>query len=81
MQNNPTEVFNSIRSLSSEQGILLMDIALNDEGMVVEFGIESLDQIIKFIESMQTTFAFNLIELNLISSNEQKTVTLIYASN
>ena len=81
LQNNPTEVFNSIRSLSSEQGILLMDIALNDEGMVVEFGIESLDQIIKFIESMQTTFAFNLIELNLISSNEQKTVTLIYASN
>ena len=81
LQNNPTEVFNSIRSLSSEQGILLMDLALNDEGMVVEFGIESLDQIIKFIESMQTTFAFNLIELNLISSNEQKTVTLIYASN
>ena len=81
LQNNPTEVFNSIRSLSSEQGILLMDIALNEEGMVVEFGIESLDQIIKFIESMQTTFAFNLIELNLISSKGQKTVTLIYASN
>lgn len=81
LQNNPNEVFDSIRSLSSEQSILLMDIRLNDEGMVVDLGIESLDQIIKFIESMHSSFAFNLVELSLISSNEQKTVTLIYSSN
>jgi len=58
-----------------------MDIRLNDEGMVIDLGIESLDQIIKFIESMHSSFAFNLIELSLISSDEQKTVTLIYSSN
>lgn len=81
LQNNPNEVFDSIRSLSSEQSILLMDIRLNDEGMVIDLGIESLDQIIKFIESMHSSFAFNLIELSLISSDEQKTVTLIYSSN
>tara|TARA_B110000003_G_scaffold275971_1_gene320279 strand:- start:3206 stop:3673 length:468 start_codon:yes stop_codon:yes gene_type:complete len=81
LQNNPNEVFDSIRSLSSEQSILLMDIRLNDEGMVIDLGIESLDQIIKFIESMHSSFAFNLVELSLISSNEQKTVTLIYSSN
>ena len=81
LQNNPNEVFDSIRSLSSEQSILLMDIRLNDEGMVVDLGIESLDQIIKFIESMHSSFAFNLVELSLMSSNEQKTVTLIYSSN
>ena len=81
LQNNPNEVFDSIRSLSSEQSISLMDIRLNDEGMVIELGIESLDQIIKFIESMHSSFAFNLVELSLISSNEQKTVTLIYSSN
>lgn len=81
LQNNPNEVFDSIRSLSTEQSILLMDIRLNDEGMVVDLGIESLDQIIKFIESMHSSFAFNLVELSLISSNEQKTVTLIYSSN
>ena len=49
LQNNPNEVFDSIRSLSSEQSILLMDIRLNDEGMVVDLGIESLDQIIKLL--------------------------------
>tara|TARA_Y100000746_G_scaffold224057_1_gene226239 strand:+ start:517 stop:984 length:468 start_codon:yes stop_codon:yes gene_type:complete len=81
LQNNPNEVFDSIRSLSTEQSILLMDIRLNDEGMVIDLGIESLDQIIKFIESMHSSFAFNLVELSLISSNEQKTVTLIYSSN
>ena len=81
LQNNPNQVFDSIRSLSSEQSILLMDIRLNDEGMVIDLGIESLDQIIKFIESMHSSFAFNLVELSLISSNEQKTVTLIYSSN
>ena len=81
LQNNPNEVFDSIRSLSSEQSILLMDVRLNDEGMVIDLGIESLDQIIKFIESMHSSFAFNLVELSLISSNEQKTVTLIYSSN
>ena len=81
LQNNPNEVFDSIRSLSSEQSISLMDIRLNDEGMVIDLGIESLDQIIKFIESMHSSFAFNLVELSLISSNEQKTVTLIYSSN
>ena len=81
LQNNPNEVFDSIRSLSSEQSISLMDIRLNDEGMVIDLGIESLDQIIKFIESMHSTFAFNLVELSLTSSNEQKTVTLIYSSN
>ena len=81
LQNNPNEVFDSIRSLSSEQSILLMDIRLNDEGMVIDLGIESLDQIIKFIESMHSSFAFNLVELSLMSSNEQKTVTLIYSSN
>ena len=81
LKNNPNEVFDSIRSLSSEQSILLMDIRLNDEGMVIDLGIESLDQIIKFIESMHSSFAFNLVELSLISSNEQKTVTLIYSSN
>jgi hypothetical protein len=81
LQNNPNEVFDSIRSLSSEQSILLMDIRLNEEGMVIDLGIESLDQIIKFIESMHSSFAFNLIELSLISSDEQKTVTLIYSSN
>lgn len=81
LQNNPNEVFDSIRSLSSEQSILLMDIRLNDEGMVIDLGIESLDQIIKFIESMHSSFAFNLVELSLISSNEQKTATLIYSSN
>ena len=81
LQNNPNEVFDSIRSLSSEQSILLMDIRLNDEGMVIDLGIESLDQIIKFIESMHSSFAFNLVELSLISSNGQKTVTLIYSSN
>ena len=81
LQNNPNEVFDSIRSLSSEQSISLMDIRLNDEGMVIDLGIESLDQIIKFIESMHSSFAFNLIELSLNSSNEQKTVTLIYSSN
>ena len=81
LQNNPNEVFDSIRSLSSEQSILLMDIRLNDEGMVIDLGIESLDQIIKFIESMHSSFAFNLVELSLISSNEQRTVTLIYSSN
>ena len=81
LQNNPNEVFDSIRSLSSEQSILLMDIRLNDEGMVIDLGIESLDQIIKFIESMHSSFAFNLVELSLISSSEQKTVTLIYSSN
>ena len=81
LQNNPNEVFDSIRSLSSEQSILLMDIRLNDEGMVIDLGIESLDQIVKFIESMHSSFAFNLVELSLISSNEQKTVTLIYSSN
>lgn len=81
LQNNPNEVFDSIRSLSSEQSISLMDIRLNDEGMVIELGIESLDQIIKFIESMHSSFAFNLVELSLTSSNEQKTVTLIYSSN
>ena len=81
LQNNPNEVFDSIRLLSSEQSILLMDIRLNDEGMVIDLGIESLDQIIKFIESMHSSFAFNLIELSLISSDEQKTVTLIYSSN
>ena len=81
LQNNPNEVFDSIRSLSSEQSISLMDIRLNDEGMVIDLGIESLDQIIKFIESMHSSFAFNLVELSLTSSNEQKTVTLIYSSN
>lgn len=81
LQNNPNQVFDSIRSLSSEQSILLMDIRLNDEGMVIDLGIESLDQIIKFIESMHSSFAFNLVELSFISSNEQKTVTLIYSSN
>ena len=81
LQNNPNEVFDSIRSLSTEQSILLMDIRLNDEGMVIDLGIESLDQIIKFIESMHSSFAFNLVELSLMSSNEQKTVTLIYSSN
>ncbi|MDC0222574.1 type II secretion system protein M [Gammaproteobacteria bacterium] len=81
LKNNPNEVFDSIRSLSSEQSILLMDIRLNDEGMVIDLGIESLDQIIKFIESMHSSFALNLVELSLISSNEQKTVTLIYSSN
>jgi len=81
LQNNPNEVFDSIRSLSSEQSISLMDIRLNDEGMVIDLGIESLDQIIKFIESMHSSFAFNLVELSLNSSNEQKTVTLIYSSN
>ena len=81
LQNNPNEVFDSIRSLSSEQSILLMDVRLNDEGMVIDLGIESLDQIIKFIESMHSSFAFNLVELSLISSNDQKTVTLIYSSN
>ena len=81
LQNNPNEVFDSIRSLSTEQSILLMDIRLNDEGMVIDLGIESLDQIIKFIESMHSSFAFNLVELSLISSSEQKTVTLIYSSN
>ena len=81
LENNPNQVFDSIRSLSSEQSILLMDIRLNDEGMVIDLGIESLDQIIKFIESMHSSFAFNLVELSLISSNEQKTVTLIYSSN
>lgn len=81
LQNNPNQVFDSIRSLSSEQSILLMDIRLNDEGMVIDLGIESLDQIIKFIESMHSSFAFNLVELSLMSSNEQKTVTLIYSSN
>lgn len=81
LQNNPNEVFDSIRSLSSEQSISLMDIRLNDEGMVIDLGIESLDQIIKFIESMHSSFAFNLVELSLMSSNEQKTVTLIYSSN
>ena len=81
LQNNPNELFDSIRSLSTEQSILLMDIRLNDEGMVIDLGIESLDQIIKFIESMHSSFAFNLVELSLISSNEQKTVTLIYSSN
>ena len=81
LQNNPNQVFDSIRSLSSEQSILLMDIRLNDEGMVIDLGIESLDQIIKFIESMHSSFALNLVELSLISSNEQKTVTLIYSSN
>ena len=81
LQNNPNEVFDSIRSLSTEQSILLMDIRLNDEGMVIDLGIESLDQIIKFIESMHSSFAFNLVELSLISSNEQKTVTLIYSNN
>jgi hypothetical protein len=81
LQNNPNEVFDSIRSLSSEQSISLMDIRLNDEGMVIDLGIESLDQIIKFIESIHSTFAFNLVELSLTSSNEQKTVTLIYSSN
>ena len=81
LQNNPNQVFDSIRSLSSEQSILLMDIRLNDEGMVIDLGIESLDQIVKFIESMHSSFAFNLVELSLISSNEQKTVTLIYSSN
>ena len=81
LQNNPNEVFDSIRSLSSEQSISLMDIRLNDEGMVIDLSIESLDQIIKFIESMHSSFAFNLVELSLTSSNEQKTVTLIYSSN
>jgi len=81
LQNNPNEVFDSIRSLSSEQSISLMDIRLNDEGMVIDLGIESLDQIIKFIESMHSSFAFNLVELSLTSTNEQKTVTLIYSSN
>ena len=81
LQNNPNEVFDSIRSLSTEQSILLMDIRLNDEGMVIDLGIESLDQIIKFIESMHSSFAFNLVELSLMSSNEQKMVTLIYSSN
>jgi len=81
LQNNPNEVFDSIRSLSSEQSILLINIRLNDERMVIDLGIESLDQIIKFIESMHSSFAFNLIELSLNSSNEQKTVTLIYSSN
>ena len=81
LKNNPNQVFDSIRSLSSEQSILLMDIRLNDEGMVIDLGIESLDQIIKFIESMHSSFAFNLVELSLISSNEQKTVTFIYSSN
>ena len=81
LQNNPNQVFDSIRSLSSEQSIVLMDIRLNDEGMVIDLGIESLDQIIKFIESMHSSFAFNLVELSLISSSEQKTVTLIYSSN
>ena len=33
LQNNPNEVFDSIRSLSTEQSILLMDIRLNDEGL------------------------------------------------
>lgn len=32
LQNNPNEVFDSIRSLSSEQSILLMDIRLNEKG-------------------------------------------------
>ena len=81
LQNNPNQVFDSIRSLSSEQSNLLMDIRLNDQGMVIDLGIESLDQIIKFIESMHSSFAFNLVELSLMSSNEQKTVTLIYSSN
>ena len=81
LKNNPNQVFDSIRSLSSEQSISLMDIRLNDEGMVIDLGIESLDQIIKFIESMHSSFAFNLVELSLISSSEQKTVTLIYSSN
>jgi len=81
LKNNPNQVFDSIRSLSSEQSIVLMDIRLNDEGMVIDLGIESLDQIIKFIESMHSSFAFNLVELSLISSSEQKTVTLIYSSN
>jgi len=81
LQNNPNQVFDSIRSLSSEQSIVLMDIRLNDEGMVIDLGIESLDQIIKFIESMHSSFAFNLVELSLIASSEQKTVTLIYSSN
>ena len=81
LQNNPNQVFDSIRSLSSEQSIVLMDIRLNDEGIVIDLGIESLDQVIKFIESMHSSFAFNLVELSLISSSEQKTVTLIYSSN
>ena len=64
-----------------QQNLKVLDIRLKDQKIVIELNVETFDQIIGFLESMHSKLGLKLTKFDLISSDDQKTATLIYTGN
>ena len=81
LKGNPSQIYTSINALSSEQNLKVLDIRLKDQTIVIELNVETFDQITGFLESMHSKLGLKLTKFDLISSDDQKTATLIYTGS
>ena len=78
LKNNPSEIIDSIRSISSDNGVSVSDINLDDEIMTIILNAQKLEEIIFVLESLHIELALKITKLDLISNDDEMRVTLVY---
>ena len=78
LKNNPSEIIDSIRSISSDNGVSVSDISLDDEIMTIILNAQKLEEIVFVMESLHIELALKITKLDLISNDDEMRVTLVY---